>query len=235
MATTTTAIELQPHADNHVTRTTAAAASTTYAAVRDDDVMQASLVADSEVPDGGYGWVVIFASAVITFWFVGTTYCWGVFQAALVQEGVSSASTLAFVGSLTTACISFLAVLNARVIRKLGPRLSGCLGISLFGFGEMMAGFATTDIVGLFMTVGLVMGLGTRYVRWLKRNESLASKLTLTFHQSIIHGKSRQSKVNENCLNGHVRSFPPCPLSISRRNEASPMVLSMQAVELAAP
>ncbi|OKL61560.1 hypothetical protein UA08_03901 [Talaromyces atroroseus] len=123
--------------------------------------MQASLVADSEVPDGGYGWVVIFASAVITFWFVGTTYCWGVFQAALVQEGVSSASTLAFVGSLTTACISFMAVFNAKAIRKLGPRLCGMLGISLSGLGEVMAGFATTNVVGLFMTIGVVMGLGT--------------------------------------------------------------------------
>lgn len=171
MATTTitTAIELESHSEN-VARTTAAAVnnnSNNYSIGRredDDEVMQASLAADSQVPDGGYGWVVIFACALLCFWFVGTTYCWGVFQAALVEQGVASASTLAFVGSLTTACISFMAVLNARVVRKLGTRLSGMLGISLFGIGEVMAGFTTGNVVGLFMTIGLVMGLGTRYV-----------------------------------------------------------------------
>lgn len=165
MATTATAVELQPPAGNNVARTTAASTGIQASFRADDDeVMQASSAADSEVPDGGYGWVVIFACAMIAFWFVGTTYCWGVFQAALVEQGVSSASTLAFVGSLTTACISFFAVFNARVIRKLGTRLSGILGISLFGLGEILAGFTAKNVAGLFVAIGLVMGLGTRYV-----------------------------------------------------------------------
>ncbi|KAI7976066.1 hypothetical protein EIK77_008084 [Talaromyces pinophilus] len=162
MATTstTTAIELESHSEN-VARTTAAVV---HRRREDDEVMQASLAADSEVPDGGYGWVVISACAVLCFWFVGTTYCWGVFQAALVEQGVASASTLAFVGSLTTSCISFLAVFNARIVRKLGTRRAGLLGVSLFGIGEVMGGFTTGNVVGLFMTIGLVMGLGTRCV-----------------------------------------------------------------------
>lgn len=167
--TTTTAIELESHRDD-ATRTTAAAAASasnhhhSTGIHQEDAIMQASLAADSEVPEGGYGWVIILACALLCFWFVGTTYCWGVFQAALVQQGVSSASTLAFVGSLTTACISFLAVINARILRKLGPRLAAMLGMSLFGLGEVLAGFMTTNIVGLFLAVGLVMGLGCRYV-----------------------------------------------------------------------
>ena len=40
------------------------------------DIFAASRLADSTVPEGGYGWVVIFACSVITFWFVGTTYSW---------------------------------------------------------------------------------------------------------------------------------------------------------------
>lgn len=28
------------------------------------------------MPEGGYGWVVVSACSVITFWFVGTTYAW---------------------------------------------------------------------------------------------------------------------------------------------------------------
>ncbi|KAL1963989.1 hypothetical protein VTN77DRAFT_7664 [Rasamsonia byssochlamydoides] len=161
MSTTTTAIELQSGenvAEERQLRTAANPATTS--APGTDEVMQAPLLADSEVPEGGYGWVVIFACAVITFWFVGTTYCWGVLQAALVEQGVSSPSTLAFVGSLTTGCISFLAVLNARVIRKLGARTTGLLGVFLLGLGEELSSFTTQNVGGLFTTVGVVMGVG---------------------------------------------------------------------------
>lgn len=127
-----------------------------------DNIVQASLKRDLSVPDGGYGWVVIFSCSVITFWFVGTTYSWGIIQAALVKERLSSPSTLSFVGSLTIALISFLALINARIIRALGARNTALLGVTLFGSGEILGGFSTKNIGGLFVTAGVVMGLGTR-------------------------------------------------------------------------
>ncbi|KAE8149076.1 MFS general substrate transporter [Aspergillus avenaceus] len=125
-----------------------------------DEVIQASLLADAEVPDGGYGWIVIFGCAVFTWWFIGTAYCWGILQAALVKNGVSSSSTLSFVGSLAPACISFLGILNANIIRKIGTRISALLGIFLLGLGEVLSGFVTSNIGGLFATAGVVMGIG---------------------------------------------------------------------------
>ncbi|CAG8263172.1 unnamed protein product [Penicillium olsonii] len=127
----------------------------------DDDFMHASRLADAEVPDGGYGWVVISACAVLTWWFIGTAYCWGIFQAALVKEGLSSSSTLAFVGSLAAACISIFGIMNARVIRRLGTQTSALLGIFLVGLGEVLSGFTTKNIGGLFVTAGLNLGVGT--------------------------------------------------------------------------
>ncbi|KAJ5187756.1 hypothetical protein N7449_010750 [Penicillium cf. viridicatum] len=124
------------------------------------DIMQQSLLADSQVPDGGEAWVVISGCAVVTWWFIGTSYCWGILQAALVKEGVSSSSTLAFVGSLATACISFLGILNARIIRKLGTRRSAIAGVFFLGLGEVLSGFSAMNIGGLFATAGIVMGIG---------------------------------------------------------------------------
>jgi hypothetical protein len=63
-----------------------------------DQTMAASAAADAQVPDGGYGWVVVASCAMLTFWFGGTTYSWGIMQAALVNQGLASASTLALVG-----------------------------------------------------------------------------------------------------------------------------------------
>ena len=36
-----------------------------------NDALAASRLADSTVPDGGYGWILIAACGIITFWFVG--------------------------------------------------------------------------------------------------------------------------------------------------------------------
>ncbi|KAL2868779.1 MFS general substrate transporter [Aspergillus lucknowensis] len=125
-----------------------------------DEVMQASLVSDSQVPDGGYGWVVITACGVLTWWFGGTSYSWGIFQAALVKEGVSNASTLAFVGSLATAFISFLGIINARLVRLFGTRVCAVLGVLFLGTSEILSGFTVKSIGGLFVTAGALMGMG---------------------------------------------------------------------------
>lgn len=156
-----TAIELQDHLgeQRHLKYAEVPVITLT---TRPDDVMEASLIADSEVPDGGRGWVVILGCAVVTWWFIGTSYCWGVLQAELVKEGLSTASTLSFVGSLAIACVSFLGIVNARLIRIMGTRLAGLCGISLLGLGEILSGFAIHSVGGLFATAGVVMGVGIR-------------------------------------------------------------------------
>jgi hypothetical protein len=112
-----------------------------------------AIVQDTTVPDGGYGWVAVFGCAVLTWWFVGTTYSWGVIQAALVEESLSEASTLSFVGSLTTACVAFLAVMNARIVSGMGAQKLAFLGVTLLGIGEILAGFAVNNVGALFATV----------------------------------------------------------------------------------
>jgi len=130
-----------------------------------DAIIAASRLADAAVPDGGYGWIVIAACSALTFWFVGTTYSWGIIQAALVERKLGSPSIISFVGSLTCASISILALVNARVIRWLGARSTALIGVGLLGTGEILSGFATRNVGGLFFTAGVVMGVGCRYVR----------------------------------------------------------------------
>lgn len=117
--------------------------------------------ASSQVPEGGYGWIVITACAVLTWWFVGTTYSWGIIQGALVQDGVSQASTLSFVGALTVTFIAIMAIANSRIIQAIGAQKTGVSGIFLLGFGELLSGWTTKNVGGLFATAGFVMGVGT--------------------------------------------------------------------------
>ena len=105
-----------------------------------DTVVEASRLADESAPEGGYGWAIVAACSVLTFWFVGTTYSWGVIQAALVESGLAKASTLAFVGSLAVASNAAFAIVNGRLVRAIGARNVAFLGVGLMGLGQILSG-----------------------------------------------------------------------------------------------
>lgn len=156
-------------------RAAAAAAASADAAPRDDDaILLASREADAAVPDGGYGWVIVLCGAVMLWWATGTAYAWGVVQAALVEEGLAGPAVLSFVGSLSASFVSSLAIVNARLMRSLGPQKTAVLGMGLLGGSMVLSGFAVQSVGGLFCTVGVLMGSGIRYAKDLPRRQQLA-------------------------------------------------------------
>lgn len=152
-----TAVELQPQSEA-TNRSVYSHAESSLS--QTDNVLQISLLADSTVPDGGYGWYLILGCFIITFWVTGTIYSWGIIQASLISQGLSSPSTLSFVGSVSCVLIVILAIVNARVIRLLGARNTSMMGVSLVALGEILSGFATRSIGALFFTAGVIMGVG---------------------------------------------------------------------------
>lgn len=127
-----------------------------------DEVLQASLVADSEVPDGGYGWVVVTSGLVLLWWSLGTTYAWGVMQSALVEKGLASPATLSFIGSLQAALISVLAIANSRTMRWLGVKWTAVAGAACMGLSQIISSFTVDNLGGLFFCCGVLMGVGVR-------------------------------------------------------------------------
>ncbi|KAI5458015.1 major facilitator superfamily transporter [Mariannaea sp. PMI_226] len=125
-----------------------------------DPVLEASRLADSTVPEGGYGWVVVICCATVTWWFVGTSYSWGIIQNALVSEGTGSPATLAFVGSVSTGLISALAIINGRVIRWIGSRNTALLGVTFLGLSDITSSFSVKNVTGMFFTSGVLLGVG---------------------------------------------------------------------------
>jgi len=128
----------------------------------EDPVLLASRVADSTVPDGGYGWAVVGGSAVLMWWAVGTTYSWGVIQEALVSQGLSSPGILAFIGSLSATLVAVLGIVNSRIMRLLGARRAALLGVSFVGGSEIISSFATENLGAMFFTAGILLGIGIR-------------------------------------------------------------------------
>ena len=115
------------------------------------------------VPDGGYGWVIVLACSIITFLFNGFSGSWGIIQAALLESSLEQVptSTVTFVGSLALGCIVAFGLLGVRLMVLLGARNTAFIGITLLGLGQILSGFTTQDIGGLFGTSGVLVGLGT--------------------------------------------------------------------------
>ncbi|KYK61837.1 monocarboxylate permease [Drechmeria coniospora] len=153
MSTTTTSIELAA-----VPAVSSRSKPVSQLQLTNDAILQESRVADSTVPDGGYGWVVVAAGAAMLWWSVGLTYSWGVFQATLVERGLSGPAVLSFVGSLYASLVSVFAVANTRLMRRMGARKTGVLGMALLGGSAILSSFAVESVGGLFVTVGVMMG-----------------------------------------------------------------------------
>ncbi|KAK5637063.1 hypothetical protein RRF57_012775 [Xylaria bambusicola] len=155
---TTTALELGPLATVLQREPIEALKSDSSSTV--DPVLEASRLADSDVPDGGYGWVVVASCALLSWWTIGTSYSWGVIQGYLVEDGLSTPAVLSFVGALGPTLLAAVAILNSRIMRMIGVRYTGMLGIFLIGLAEILAGFAVKSVPGLFITEGVLLGLG---------------------------------------------------------------------------
>ncbi|KAI1818363.1 major facilitator superfamily domain-containing protein [Poronia punctata] len=154
---TTTAIELEGRGATSLYREPVEADSGGSSV---DPVLEASRLADSDVPDGGYGWVVVASCAVLSWWTIGTSYSWGLIQGALVEDGLSSPAVLSFVGALGPTLLAAVAILNSRVMRMIGIRYTAMLGMFLIGIAEILASFAVNSVPGLFVTQGVLVGLG---------------------------------------------------------------------------
>ncbi|KAF2866964.1 major facilitator superfamily domain-containing protein [Massariosphaeria phaeospora] len=121
-----------------------------------------SAFSTTAIPDGGYGWTIVFCCSVMAFWQNGIINCWGVLQAALLDSTLKSVptSTVSFIGSLHLAGGVFYSLLVVRLMRWVGSRTTSLIGMLLMGMSLIGSSFCTSDVAGLFGTAGLLAGVG---------------------------------------------------------------------------
>ena len=114
-------------------------------------------------PDGGYGWVVVFACFVHTFWINAWTGSWGILQAALFRSTLrdSSSSTLSFIGSLGLCVAPMFGIVAIQVARCIGAKWNSLLGVLSIGVGLIVSGSAVHSVVGMFFACGFSYGVGS--------------------------------------------------------------------------
>ncbi len=115
-----------------------------------------------DVQNDGYGWVVVFACFIQTFWINAWTGSWGILQAALLlQHNLHdvSASTLSFVGSVGISLTVALSLACVWLTTAIGARRTALIGAVLYGASTLIGSFTVSSIGGLFVS-GALYGFG---------------------------------------------------------------------------
>lgn len=110
---------------------------------------------------GGWrGWVVVAASACSLFLYMGVIYSWGILQAGIAHDAAISLTSLTFVGSLATSFMCSICILVGKSIRRFGYPATAMAGAVLLGLGEFLSGFVSGNLAALFVTHGVLFGVG---------------------------------------------------------------------------
>lgn len=127
----------------------------------DEDQVPSNAV--EAIPDGGYGWTVVFACSYLLFWINGYTTSWGVLQTALLKSSILKVDvlTITFVGSLNVACMVAFGLASVRLMKTFGVRHACLTAIVLFGLAPILVSFTLDNIGGLFCTAGALVGISS--------------------------------------------------------------------------
>lgn len=110
-------------------------------------------------PDGGWGWVVVFASFITYMIADGVTFSFGVLYVDFLQHFKASKSKTAWVGSLFMG----VPLLAGPIASTLTDRF-GCRRVTIAGALLASAGFVLSSMANsleiLFFTFGIMSGLG---------------------------------------------------------------------------
>jgi OFA family oxalate/formate antiporter-like MFS transporter len=106
-------------------------------------------------------WIVVVAGIFVQFC-IGVNFAWSAFASPLTKEpyGFSRLQTqMIFSAGLVMFALS-MAFISGRFQNRFGPRLTVLTGGLILGGGYVLAGFAGTNFLGIFLGVGVLAGLG---------------------------------------------------------------------------
>uniref|UniRef100_A0A1A9VEU1 Major facilitator superfamily (MFS) profile domain-containing protein n=1 Tax=Glossina austeni TaxID=7395 RepID=A0A1A9VEU1_GLOAU len=121
---------------------------------------------DNEPPDGGVrAWSVMVSAFICNGVIFGIINTYGVIHSLLTdrlaeQGDTEASSKAALVGSLTIGTTFLLSPVAGCLTDKIGLRLTTFIGGVLSAGGLLMSSFLTQNIVALYLTYGIMFGLG---------------------------------------------------------------------------
>lgn len=125
----------------------------------DDGDSVATSTRKPKFPDGGWGWMVVFASLMICLISDGISFSFGLLYIEFLKEFQESKSKTAWIGSLFMAVPLILGPVGSALVDKFGCRKMTIVGGIISGLGFIISSFAES-IEMVFFTFGFLSGLG---------------------------------------------------------------------------
>lgn len=139
----------------------------------------------SKIPDGGWGWVVVFSSMVISMIADGISFSFGLLYIEFLEHFGETKSKTAWIGSLFMAVPLLSGPVGSALVDRYGCRTMTIIGGIVSGLGFTMSAFVNT-IELMYTTFGVIagLGLGLCYVTavvsiayWFDKKRALATGL----------------------------------------------------------
>lgn len=113
----------------------------------------------SVIPDGGYGWMVVFASLAIQLIIDGIAFSFGLIYTELLNYFEESKTKTAWIGALFFAVPLMSGPVLSNLVDKYGCRVMTIVGGFIGGIGFVLASMSTS-VEMLYITFGLISGFG---------------------------------------------------------------------------
>ncbi|KAM9463104.1 solute carrier family 16 member 6a isoform 1-T1 [Clarias gariepinus] len=113
----------------------------------------------SEVPDGGWGWVVAVAFFIVEAFTYGVIKSFGIFLNDLIGEFNETNSRVSWIISICVFVMTFTAPLSTALSNRFGFQAVVIIGGLLISLGTICTAF-TSCINQIYITIGIVAGLG---------------------------------------------------------------------------
>lgn len=136
----------------------------------------------SKIPDGGWGWVVVFSSLVVSLIADGVSFSFGLLFTEWLKYFNESPAKTSWIGSLFLAVPLMSGPIMSNLVDRYGCRKMTILGGFISGLGFFLSSFCNS-VECLYMTFGVLsgIGLGFAYVTavvsiafWFEKKRNLA-------------------------------------------------------------
>ncbi|KAF2713338.1 major facilitator superfamily protein [Pleomassaria siparia CBS 279.74] len=143
---------------------------------------------DHSIPDGGYGWVIVFGVFTINAFTWGVLASYGVYLAYYLSHSIFPGATsldFAYIGGLNFGLSMLLASPVTYLVRRFGTHVPMIMGVCFQTGGFVAASFAK-EIWQLYLSQGVLVGLGVGFLfipsvavtsQWFDKKRSLANSI----------------------------------------------------------
>lgn len=112
-----------------------------------------------KIPDGGYGWVVVFSSLMVSLIMDGVSFSFGLIYTELLAYFGESKSKTAWIGSLFIAVPLLVGPIMSNLVDRYGCRKMTIIGGATATLGFVISSYCQS-VEQLFFSFGILSGLG---------------------------------------------------------------------------